>query len=201
MLALAVDQLSGPAAGLQLLGRPLVAHALEALRVVPGLDVAVLGEGAPHGTAVATLPPDRPWRPRAVGGLVLHDALCPLLPGAVLRDCIAQVTADSAVVGLRPVTDTIKQVDDGMVVGTENRNDLAVLASPVVIGPALLDPLAEAFPLAGDLAELSAVVERVAGLGEVRRVEVPSVARRLSDRDDVALLECLHELRRHLRER
>ena len=43
------------------------------------------------------------------GPLVLHDALCPMTPPAFIAACVEQrVDAGAVVVGVRPVTDTVK---------------------------------------------------------------------------------------------
>jgi hypothetical protein len=70
-----------------------------------------------------------------------------------------------------------------------------------VVGADLLDQLSARLPLAGDLADLGAVVQVLATVGSVVPVQVPSSARRISDQEDIELLECLHELRQTLRER
>lgn len=189
-------------APLRLQGRPLVAHAADALAAVRGVDVRVVGP-APRGTRA--LAPTSAWRPLAGGGLLLHDARCPLLPGAALRESVQLLAAagpSAVLVGVRPVTDTIKEVVDGAVVGTVDRDALSALASPVVVGADLLDPLARALPLAGQLTDLTAVLG-VLGAAGARLVahEVPSAGRRLSDADDVVLMECLHGLSRTLRAR
>ncbi|MFC6344489.1 hypothetical protein ACFP8W_21080, partial [Nocardioides hankookensis] len=47
---------------------------------------------------------------------VLHDPLCPMTPPAFIADCLARaVERGCVVVGVRPVTDTVKVVDDGVV--------------------------------------------------------------------------------------
>ncbi len=201
VLAVVVDRGPRSASGLRLFGRPLVAHALESVQGVQGLDVAVVAGRTRGVPPSAVLAPDAPWRGSASSGLLVHDPMCPLLPSSAVRECLAALRPDGAVVGLRPVTDTIKQVDDGCIVGTVDRERLAALASPLVVGEQLLDRLAEAFPLAGDLADLPQLVEFVAGAVDVVEVVVPSLARRITDDDDVALLECLHALRRTLPER
>ncbi len=192
----------GPAfAGLGLRGSTLVSLAVDALTAADDLDVVVVGDERAGRTAVR---PDQPWRPRAGAGLVLHDARCPLLPPAAIRECLrrrAEGGPGTAVIGVRPVTDTLKEVVDGAVVNTIDRNSLAALASPVVVGPDLLDGLSARFPLAGDLADLPTLVHALTGMGVVVPVEVPSSARRVSDREDLELLECLHGLHQILRER
>ncbi len=201
LLAVVVDQGPRSPSGLRLFGRPLVAHALESLQAVPGLSVVAVGSRAGAHPGCPTVAAEEPWRPLATAGLVVHDPLCPLLPSSAVLECLALAGPRTTVVGLRPVTDTIKEVLDGQVVGTIDRDRLAALTSPVVVGRDLLDGLAERFPTAGDLADLTAVVEHLAAVGPVHEVQVPSLSRRVSDRDDIALLECLHGLRRTLRER
>lgn len=186
---------------LRLQGRPLVAHAVEALTTVAGVDVRVLGQGTGGAGGLAA---SAPWRHLARAGLLLHDAHCPLLPGSALRESIGLLAAagpSAVLVGVRPVTDTIKEVVDGAVVGTVDRNRLSALASPLVVGADLLDRLAERLPLAGQLADLTAVLDALDGSARLVPHEVPSAGRRLNDADDVVLMECLHGLRRTLRER
>ncbi|KQS68570.1 2-C-methyl-D-erythritol 4-phosphate cytidylyltransferase [Modestobacter sp. Leaf380] len=187
--------------GLRLQGRPLLAHAVDALATVRGLDVRVLGRGAGGARG---LDPDGPWRQLATGGLLLHDAHCPLLPGSAVREAVQLLSAagpGAVLVGVRPVTDTIKEVVDGAVVGTVDRDALSALASPLVIGADLLDGLARRLPRAGQLTDLTAVLAALDGSARLVPHEVPSAGRRLSDADDVVLMECLHGLRRTLRER
>jgi 2-C-methyl-D-erythritol 4-phosphate cytidylyltransferase len=200
-LGLVVDTGVGGVGRLRLHGRTLVAHALEALAAVPGVDAVVVGGS---DRTLAGLPADEPWRQRAAGGLVLHDPGCPLLPTDTIVKCLQALRAGSptaAIIGVRPVTDTIKEVVDGAVVGTVDRAALAALAAPVVVGPGLLEPLSARFPLAGELTDLARVVQALTTMGTVVPVEVPWSARRVSDEFDVELLECLHELRQTLRER
>ena len=201
VLGLVVDSRDDPAPRLRLRGRTLVEHALDVLASVPGVQAAVVGSGSRR---VATLAADEPWRPRAPGVLIVHDPRCPLLPAEAIGHCLAELAAagpQAAVIGVRPVTDTIKEVVDGAVVDTVDRDALAALASPVVVGPGLLDRLSEHLPRAGDLADLSAVVEALAEAGTVVPVQVPSSARRVTDQEDIELLECLLGLRQTLRER
>lgn len=182
-------------AGLRLEGRSLAAHAIEALRAVRGVDVRVLG---PDAGGAPGLDPGARWADLAAGGLILHDAHCPLLPGSALRaavQLVAAATSTSAIVGVRPVTDTLKQVVDGAVAGTVDRDALLALASPVVVGPETIDELAERLPLAGHVADLVSVVRALAQLGQVLAFEVPSNGRRLSDAADVVLAESLLSVR------
>ncbi|HSV41683.1 MAG TPA: 2-C-methyl-D-erythritol 4-phosphate cytidylyltransferase [Nocardioidaceae bacterium] len=114
----------------------------------------------------------------AGGAYVVLDPLCPLVPVDFVADLVARVV-DTGVahVGVRPVTDTVKVMHDGLVGGTVDRAALVQLAAPVV--------LPEPVEVAGTLAEL------VATLDEVVLVEAPALARRIGDRSDLELLAAL----------
>ncbi|MCW2846445.1 MAG: hypothetical protein JWR90_419 [Marmoricola sp.] len=120
---------------------------------------------------------------------VLHDVLCPMTPATFIAECVAAaVERDTVVVGVRPVTDTVKHVDEGLVGATVDRASLVAVASPVVL-PARVVAALDGLPSL-DFAEL------VAALGErfpVELVEAPAAARRVATEDDVRLLEALTE--------
>ncbi len=121
--------------------------------------------------------------------VVLHDSLCPLTPPDFLARCVAlAVEHDEVVVGVRPVTDTVKRVADGAIGATVDREQLVTVCSPVVLPGAVVASL-EALPTL-DFPDLVARLER---LGPVRRVEAPSAAHRVAGPDDVRLLEALTE--------
>ncbi|HRI95839.1 MAG TPA: hypothetical protein PLZ93_09515, partial [Nocardioides sp.] len=85
-------------------GEPLVAAAAWAL-----------GEAGVELVDVGT-----PWAAFAEAELpfVLHDPLCPLTPPEFLAACVAHAEATSAVtVGVRPVTDTVRELADGPIDG------------------------------------------------------------------------------------
>ena len=119
--------------------------------------------------------------------LVLHDALCPMTPAAFLAECVATSEERSAVVvAVRPVTDTVKQVEGGYVGATIDRDGLVTVTSPIVLPPdvvAALDglPSTDFAALAADLAARFPVVT----------VEAPASGRRVGSLDDVRLLEAL----------
>ena len=120
--------------------------------------------------------------------LVVHDPLCAGTPVGFLREAIEAATGGSVVVGVRPVTDTVRSVDDEGVLGeTADRSSLVAVASPVVIPPDVLATLSE-LPPVDDLADLVvALRER----HEVLFVEAPPSARRIGDESDLRLLESL----------
>ncbi|MDH2413404.1 2-C-methyl-D-erythritol 4-phosphate cytidylyltransferase [Nocardioides sp. CER19] len=118
---------------------------------------------------------------------VLHDALCPMTPASFLADCVRTSEERSAVVvAVRPVTDTVKQVEDGYVGATIDRDALVVVTSPIVL-PAEVVASLDGLPT-HDFAELAGLL---AARFPVVTVEAPPEGRRVASLDDVRLLEAL----------
>jgi 2-C-methyl-D-erythritol 4-phosphate cytidylyltransferase len=127
-----------------------------------------------------------PWRAVAEAGepFVLHDPLCPMTPPAFIATCVERaVERGCVVVGVRPVTDTVKVVEGGVVGETVDREGLVAVASPVVLPPTVLAQLDE--PPVTDFVELVADLRR---RFPVELVEAPPAARRVASEDDVRLL-------------
>lgn len=123
--------------------------------------------------------------------LVLHDSLCPMTPPAFIAHCVSTALArEAVVVGVRPVTDTVKKlaIEDGVPVlgATIDRTSLISVASPIVLPPAVVAALDD-WP-SGDFAE---IVGSLARRFPVVSVEAPPVGRRVASEDDVRLLEAL----------
>ncbi len=180
--------------------RPLVAHALAAaadlgappvLLADDRLDEHDLDE-LPSGTVVATA---EEWWPRQTGAVLLHDPLCPLTPASVLEQLCEAHRADPtrSVAGFRPVTDTVKTVQDDRVVGTVDRDRLAVVTSPVLLARRLVE---RGLP---PLADFAALVAWARSHGPVDLVKVPSLGRRVQDEAAVHVLECVDEMAHQLR--
>jgi len=118
---------------------------------------------------------------------VLHDALCPMTPAEFIAACVRRsVDTGSVVVGARPVTDTVKEVADGFVGRTVDRDSLQAIASPVVL-PALV---------VAELTELPSydfvtLVEALAARFPVEYVDAPPSARRVASPEDLRILEAL----------
>ncbi len=129
------------------------------------------------------------WAGLVDGGepFVLHDSLCPMTPASFISECLVRaVEGDTVVVGVRPVTDTVKVVADGLVGETVDRESLRAVASPVVL-PARVVAAFEALPSLDFTELVRALAERF----EVEYVEAPSAARRVTSQDDIVLLEAL----------
>jgi 2-C-methyl-D-erythritol 4-phosphate cytidylyltransferase len=118
---------------------------------------------------------------------VLHDPLCPMTPPAFIAECLARaVERGCVVVGVRPVTDTVKVVTDGVVGVTVDRDELVTVASPVVL-PATVVASLDGLP-STDFVELVAELRR---RYPVELVEAPPTARRIGSLEDLRVLEAL----------
>ena len=118
---------------------------------------------------------------------VLHDVLCPMTPASFIASCVARaVERDVVVVGVRPVSDTVKLLDGGVLGATVDRDAWGQVASPVVL-PARVVASLDGLPSL-DFAEL---VARLQELGPVDLVTAPPQARRVASEDDVRVLEAL----------
>ena len=119
--------------------------------------------------------------------LVLHDSLCPMTPADFIAACVRRaVEEDVVVVGVRPVTDTVKVVTDGLVGETLDREGLVSVASPVVLPPSVSHRLDEQ---PGN--DLTVLVAALRARFPVVLVEAPPAARRVASPDDVRILEAL----------
>ena len=134
---------------------------------------------------------------------VLHDVLCPLTPASFIAACLAEaVTHDAVVVGVRPVTDTVKHVEGGLVGATVDRDGLLSVTSPVVLPASvvaqldhlpssdfavLVAALAERFPVR--TLEAPASGRRVSSCAWRRRLDVPTMLPRGSSSNDAYVLE------------
>lgn len=133
---------------------------------VPLADTVVAG-GAERSDSVraglAALPAD-------CDVVVVHDGARPLASPALYAAVIEAVRggADGAIPGL-PVTDTIKEVRDGAVVGTPDRANLVAVQTPQAFRT---DQLRRAHAGGGSATDDAALVERAGG----RVVVVPGEA-------------------------
>lgn len=193
---------------------PLYLHALRSLAASGAADLVVAVDEADlervrrdvrHAGVRADVRAGDAWwdHVRATGadrGLLVHDALCPLVDGDFLRAVrtAAAAGADVSVLAFRPVTDTVKTVVDSRIQGTIDREGLAALVSPAAVAPLVLARAIEADdpPPVEDFARLAAWLRE---RGAVELVRAPSLARRVDDASSVNLLECVDELARRVR--
>ena len=154
-------------------GEPLVAAAAWAMGEA-GVHLVDLGTGW-EGLVDAGTP------------FVLHDALCPLTPPAFLVDCVTHALDSSAVtVGVRPVTDTVKELREQHVGDTVDRSELLQVVSPVVLPAAVVATL-DGLPTT----DFAALVAELATRFPVETLEAPAQARRVADESDLRVLEAL----------
>ncbi len=119
--------------------------------------------------------------------LVVHDPLCPLTPAAFIEEAIEECAqTGSVVVGVRPVTDTVKEYDGEKVGATHDREDLMAVTSPVVLPATVVAALDE---LATD--DFPAFVDQLAQRFPVRYLPAPSLGQRITDEDDLEVLDAL----------
>jgi 2-C-methyl-D-erythritol 4-phosphate cytidylyltransferase len=124
---------------------------------------------------------------RSGRALVLHDPLCPLTPVDFLREAIERSEeTDAVVVGFRPVTDTVKQVDGDRLDATVDRAGLREVTSPVVVPARVLSGLERL-----DSADFPRLVATLAGVAELVWLEAPPLGRRIHDEADLPDLEAL----------
>ncbi|WP_374454774.1 2-C-methyl-D-erythritol 4-phosphate cytidylyltransferase [Nocardioides sp.] len=120
--------------------------------------------------------------------LVLHDSLCPMTPPAFIAACLEQARSTGRpVVGVRPVTDTVKVVADHRVGATLDRDDLVAVASPLVIPAEVLATMA-----ARPSVDLVLAVADLAAAGQpAETLTAPPEGRRVSSPEDVQVLDAL----------
>jgi 2-C-methyl-D-erythritol 4-phosphate cytidylyltransferase len=120
--------------------------------------------------------------------LVVHDPLCPGTPATFLAEALtAAVDGAVVVAGVRPVTDTVKVVDAGVLGETVDRAGLLAVASPVVL-PA---PVVAALTTPPPVEDLADLVASLRVHHEVLFLEAPPQARRVVDESDLRLVEAL----------
>lgn len=181
------------------LHQALPAAAAVTVTVDPGQEPQARAELARHRLRARVEGATSWWSTFAAGEtsvVVMLDPLCPLVPARFVAGLLARATGDEphALAAYRPVTDTIKTVVDHQIADTINRDDFAIITSPVVVPAGLLagDP-----PPTGDFASLVAWLRRRGG---VDLVKAPSMGRRVDDESAVSVLECVDEIGRVVQE-
>jgi len=120
--------------------------------------------------------------------LVLHDSLCPMTPPDFISACLDRARSTGRpVVGVRPVTDTVKVVAEQLVGATLDREALLSVTSPLVVPAAVLAGMPERPDV--DLAR--AVGDLVAAGHAVETIAAPPEGRRVASPEDVRVLDAL----------
>jgi 2-C-methyl-D-erythritol 4-phosphate cytidylyltransferase len=149
--------------------------------------VAVTAWSLGHA-GVELLDYDAPWSAVVAreAPLVVHDPLCPAVPVAFIAEAVHLAASSGAVVvGVRPVTDTVKELSGEVLGATVDRSTLVAVVSPVVLPPKVVAAL-DGWP---DLDDVPAWVDTLRRRWPVTYLEAPASARRVADESDLRLLE------------
>jgi 2-C-methyl-D-erythritol 4-phosphate cytidylyltransferase len=133
-----------------LAGRPMLEWSIDALRSVDAVDAIVValppGWEAPDGTVGVPGGEHRSQSVRAAlnaadgDPVIVHDAARPLLTAQIVQAALDELALHGcdAVIAAAPVTDTIKQAQDGAVLRTLERSSLWAVQTPQVFRRAAL---------------------------------------------------------------
>lgn len=208
---------SRPKALVDIDGRPLLAHALDRVVRVGVDDVVVVhtpGEEASFGTAVAgraRLVPGGRTRSESVRAgvaatapehavVAIHDAARAFMPAGVMQAALDAVRgAVVAAAPVLPVADTLKEVQDGRVVGTVDRSHLWAVQTPQVVARVAWDAVldwAGDRDATDDLGLVEAAIAAGAVDGEIRLVAGSRLGWKITWPEDLELATALAARRR-----
>ncbi|WP_418064002.1 hypothetical protein [Pimelobacter simplex] len=175
-------------------------------RLIHGESLVAAAAWAAGEAGVDLLDQTVPWEALVERGgpLLLHDPLCPMTPPDFLRACADRAeVADVVVVGVRPVTDTVKEAhaapDGGESLGASvDRDGLVAVCSPVVLPTSVVADLLGGpdgrLPATDFVALVTALRDRY-GAARVVLVDAPPAARRIGSDADLQVLEALTDPR------
>jgi 2-C-methyl-D-erythritol 4-phosphate cytidylyltransferase len=179
----------------------MVEWSLAALRQVAAVTeiVVALPEGmtAPAGTVGVPGGTQRSHSVRAALAaaapgdvVVVHDAARPLVTPALVAACIDALGEADAAIAATPVTDTIKECEDGRVVRTFDRSRLWAVQTPQVFRRAALErALAQDDDAIGAATDDAVLVEGLGGT--VRIVPAPPENLKVTTALDLRVAELL----------
>jgi 2-C-methyl-D-erythritol 4-phosphate cytidylyltransferase len=166
-------------------GRPMVEWSLDALReVCDRVVVAVPADRAEAPDLVAGGATRSESVRNAIGAapeasvFVVHDAARPLVTARLVRRCLDALDGYDGVIAAVPVTDTVKEVEDGMIVRTPDRARLWAAQTPQVFrAEAIRRAVGEATDDASLVEAMGGRVRVVEGTRENFKVTTPLDAR------------------------
>jgi 2-C-methyl-D-erythritol 4-phosphate cytidylyltransferase len=191
----------GPKAFVRLGGRPMVEWSIEALSEVCDQIVVALPPGvhAPAGTigvaggAERSLSVREALRASSGEQVLVHDAARPLVTAELAQACLDALDARDldAAIAAAPVTDTIKEAGDGLVVArTLDRSRLWAIQTPQAFRRSALErALAQPDQVVCAATDDAALVEALGG--RVGIVEAPRENLKVTTPLDLALAERL----------
>jgi 2-C-methyl-D-erythritol 4-phosphate cytidylyltransferase len=173
---------------------------IDALRAVAEIEAIVValppGASAPAGTIGVAGGAHRSQSVLAALGaargdpVLVHDAARPLLTPGLVRAALAELDAHDcdAVIAAAPVTDTIKEVAEGVVTRTLERSGLWAVQTPQVFRRAVLErALREPEDVLAAATDDAWLVERAGGT--VRVVTAPAENLKVTTRGDLHVAE------------
>jgi 2-C-methyl-D-erythritol 4-phosphate cytidylyltransferase len=190
---------SGPKAFVMLGGRPMLEWSLDALRGAPSVERVVVavppGVSYPDGVEGGEARSQSVRNALAAAGdtdvIVVHDAARPLVSAELVERCVAGLDGGvDAVIAAAPVTDTVKEASDGIVVRTLARERLWAVQTPQVFRRAALeDALCQPDEALAAATDDAGLIE--ARGGRVRIVESSPRNLKVTTPTDLALAELL----------
>jgi 2-C-methyl-D-erythritol 4-phosphate cytidylyltransferase len=188
-----------PNAFVNLAGRPMVQWtALQAVAAVTEIVVALPpGVAAPAGTIGVPGGSQRSHSVRAALAaaahddvVIVHDAARPLVTPALVSACLDALADADAAIAATPVTDTIKECEDGRVVHTLDRGRLWAVQTPQVFRREALErALAQDDGVVAAATDDAALVEALGGT--VRIVPAPPENLKVTTALDLRVAELL----------
>jgi 2-C-methyl-D-erythritol 4-phosphate cytidylyltransferase len=194
-------------------GRPVLAYSLDAAESSAAIDAIVVVAGHHTLDAIIELTASGQWSkifaivtggerrqdsvaaglaaiPRATELVAVHDAARPLAPPSLFDACIAAASRRGAAIAATPVADTLKRVEEGVIIETVSRESLWAAQTPQAFR---LDLLEQAFAAA---AERRLDVTDEASLLEALGIDVAVVPSSLANLkmtrpEDLAIAEAL----------
>jgi 2-C-methyl-D-erythritol 4-phosphate cytidylyltransferase len=195
---------SEPKALVPILGRPLLCWTLDALSplsfggkviAAPAGRIAevraLAGEGAKvvEGGTTRSDSVRRAFQACGVGGqnvVCIHDAARPFVTAAETEAILRAAEQSGAAIGAMPVSDTIKNVSEGQVVGTLDRSGLWAAATPQAFRAELL---ARALQSGAEATDEAALCEAL-GI-PVRVVAVSRLGFKITTPEDLQIAEAI----------
>jgi 2-C-methyl-D-erythritol 4-phosphate cytidylyltransferase len=190
-----------PKAFVNLAGRPMVQWSVTALQAVAAVREIVValppGVAAPAGTIGVPGGSQRSHSVRAALAaaahddvVIVHDAARPLVTPALVSACLDALADADAAIAATPVTDTIKECEDGRVVHTLDRGRLWAVQTPQVFRREALErALAQDDGVVAAATDDAALVEALGGT--VRIVPAPPENLKVTTALDLRVAELL----------
>ena len=184
-----------------LAGRPMVEWSLAALQAVTAVTEIVValppGIAAPAGTTGVPGGSERSHSVRAALAaaapddvVIVHDAARPLVTPELVSACLDALAGADAAIAATPVTDTIKECEDGRVARTLDRARLWAVQTPQVFRREALErALAQDDAVVGAATDDASLIEAMGGT--VRIVHAPPENLKVTTALDLRVAEML----------